>query len=81
MRCQTLSGLYILKPPLLHALVIVTPARFVFVKDAVVLIQVAKLGSQVVVDIENVNRLLFHGHIPDLGKSRCRGREEEEEKE
>ena len=44
------------------------PAKstFEFVKDAVILVQVAEFGSQVLVDVDSLYRFVFHGDIPDF---------------
>jgi hypothetical protein len=36
------------------------------VKDAVILIKITQLGTQVLVNVDRVHRLGLHGHIPDL---------------
>mmetsp|Transcript_53387 Transcript_53387/g.88694 ORF Transcript_53387/g.88694 Transcript_53387/m.88694 type:complete len:244 (+) Transcript_53387:241-972(+) len=36
------------------------------VKDAVVLVEIAELGSEVVVDVDDLDGLALHVHVPDL---------------
>ncbi|KAI3479668.1 hypothetical protein L1887_58289 [Cichorium endivia] len=49
-----------------HLLAIGSPQRLELVKDAVVLVQVAQLGAQMVVDGDRLDRLVVHVDVPDL---------------
>jgi hypothetical protein len=41
-------------------------STFKFVKDAVVLVQITKLLTKVVVNVDRLDWLVLHGDIPDL---------------
>lgn len=49
-----------------YALVISTPHTFKLIEDAVVLIQIAELAAEVVVDGNGLHRARLHVDVPDL---------------
>ena len=49
-----------------HSLVIATPYALELVEDAIVLIQVAQLAAEVVVDGDSLQWPVLHVDVPDL---------------
>jgi len=52
--------------PASHSRAVSAERALELVEDAVVLVQVAELSSQVVVDVDRLDRLALHGNVPDL---------------
>jgi hypothetical protein len=49
-----------------YLLAVTTPSTLELVEDAVVLIQITKLSTQVLVDVDLLHRCLFITDVPDL---------------
>jgi hypothetical protein len=51
---------------LISSLVVTSPNGLEFIEDTVILVQVAQLAAQVVVDRDGLDRLAVHVDVPDL---------------
>jgi len=58
--------IYIVKERKRHLLIITAPYTLKLIEDAIILIQIAQLATEMIVDRNSLDGLRFHVDVPDL---------------